>query len=286
MIPKTQGTQEQAAEREHFDALADTTGESWWGHTTPAGRRRLARRADLITARLAELDCPEVLEIGCGTGALTEALLATAPVLAQITAVDLSPRSIELARARCGANGRVRFYTQDTTALAFASNRFDVVVGNSILHHVPLEPTLREVHRVLRGGGMAMFFEPNLMNPELAAEYYLIGACLRGRLQYSDDERPFVRWLLRRRFVEAGFTPVCVEPFDFLHPLVPEKMAPVVDVLGRVLECTPILRELSGSLRINAWKPISIRMPIRPRRRAVRGTSAAPGVCAPVLAGC
>jgi malonyl-CoA O-methyltransferase len=45
---------------------------------------------------------PRVLEIGCGTGFLSEALLARLPA-ASLTATDIAPAMLERARQRLGA---------------------------------------------------------------------------------------------------------------------------------------------------------------------------------------
>jgi SAM-dependent methyltransferase len=241
-------------EREHFEALVSSTGESWWGHTTPAGSRRLQRRAAIVARRLAGLASPELLEIGCGTGPFTVELLAAMPA-AQLTAGDLSPASLERAAAKCGHAGRIRFEVQDITRLDHPDNIFDAVVGNAILHHVDLAPALAEIFRVLRPGGLMLFFEPNLANPQIAFDIQLRRRLSPGSTEYSEDERPFLRWPLRRAVLRAGFGRVIVEPIDFLHPLVPGSLIGVIDTIGRMAERIPILREISGSLSICAVKP-------------------------------
>jgi SAM-dependent methyltransferase len=88
-----------------------------------------------------------VLEVGCGWGELAEWIARETG--ADVVAVDLSPRKVELARER-GVDARLA----DVEELPFADETFDVVVAAWMLYHVPdLERGLAEIARVLRPGG-------------------------------------------------------------------------------------------------------------------------------------
>jgi SAM-dependent methyltransferase len=88
-----------------------------------------------------------VLEVGCGWGELAEWIARETG--AEVVAIDLSPRMVELASER-GIDARVA----DVQALPFADATFDVVVAAWMLYHVPdLELGLAEIARVLRPGG-------------------------------------------------------------------------------------------------------------------------------------
>jgi SAM-dependent methyltransferase len=87
------------------------------------------------------------LEVGCGWGAF--AARAVAELRADVLAVDISPRMVELARAR-GVDSSVA----DVCALPFADGAFDCVAANWMLYHVAdLDRGLSEIARVLRPGG-------------------------------------------------------------------------------------------------------------------------------------
>ncbi|HKV38119.1 MAG TPA: class I SAM-dependent methyltransferase [Blastocatellia bacterium] len=92
-----------------------------------------------------------LLEIGCGTG--TD-LLQFARGGALVTGLDLTPRSIEIARQRFevyGQNGN--FALGDAENLAFPDASFDAVYSFGVLHHTPdTVKAAAEVHRVLRPG--------------------------------------------------------------------------------------------------------------------------------------
>ena len=143
----------QSREREHFDKLAEATGEIWWGSTTASGKRRLERRAQILGDLLSGLNHPVVLELGCGTGTFSTYLLQKMP-LAQLVSSDISTKAIEVASGRCGQYKNARFGVADLTSMPYRSGTFEAVVGNSVLHHIPLEICLRESYRVLKPGGI------------------------------------------------------------------------------------------------------------------------------------
>lgn len=88
-----------------------------------------------------------VLEVGCGWGEL--AAWIARETEAEVVAVDLSPRMVELALER-GVDARVA----DVQDLPFSNGAFDLVVAAWMLYHVPdLERGLAEIVRVLRPGG-------------------------------------------------------------------------------------------------------------------------------------
>src|SRR5207248_6279307 len=106
-----------------------------------------------------------VLDYGCGHGMAAVVLARRG---ARVTAFDLSPGYLEEAAARARANGVVVLPVQaDGERLPFADGAFDRVWGNAVLHHLDLRTAAREVFRVLRPGGFAVFCEPWGDNPLL-----------------------------------------------------------------------------------------------------------------------
>jgi SAM-dependent methyltransferase len=125
-------------------------------------------------------------------------------------------------------------------------------VGNAVLHHLRLERALPELLRVLCPGGRFAFAEPNILNPHVFVERTV--PWVARRLDDSPGETAFVRWRIRRVLEHAGLIEVDVRPFDFLYPLVPPALIPATERLGRLLEHTPVIREIAGSLLIAARK--------------------------------
>jgi ubiquinone/menaquinone biosynthesis C-methylase UbiE len=116
----------------------------------------------------------DVLDYGCGPGYLTKHLIEEGAT--SVTGIDVSDAEIEQAQARARENGiadRSRFVVADAHAMDFPDDSFDVIVGDSILHHLELRRALLEIRRVLRPGGRAVFLEPLWHNPLLRLGRFL-----------------------------------------------------------------------------------------------------------------
>jgi SAM-dependent methyltransferase len=188
-----------------------------------------------------------LLEVGCGMG--TD-LLQFARGGALCTGVDLTPRSVEVSSLHFGLYGmRADFVLADGERLPFADNSFDVVYSNGVLHHTPdTAGGVRELHRVLRPGGVAkvMLYHRNSLyywTEIILHRGVLRGHFLRGHspeeimsryVEYSEHEaRPLVKVYSQRqaRALFTGFGEVRTEveqmireELRFLRPLVSEKM--------------------------------------------------------------
>lgn len=118
------------------------------------------RAEDLALAALAETDPGRILEIGSGLGEFAERV--DRELDAEVVAVDLSPRMVEIARERA-----VEASVANAEALPFADSQFDAVVANWVLHHLPdLDRGLAEIVRVLTERGRlvaATFAEDHLL---------------------------------------------------------------------------------------------------------------------------
>jgi ubiquinone/menaquinone biosynthesis C-methylase UbiE len=120
------------------------------------------RQVAMWQAYLSEIDFPpaaQVLEIGCGTGAVSRTL-AQWPGVAQVTGVD--PSAVFIAKARALADGipNLSFEEGDGRSLAFDAEAFDVVVVHQTLSHTPQpERLVAEAFRVLRARGWLAVFD-------------------------------------------------------------------------------------------------------------------------------
>lgn len=94
----------------------------------------------------------KILEIGCGPGALAEALHRWYPK-AQITAIDRDSNFVSFAKENIPG---VEFMEGDATKLPFVDNTFDITISNTVQEHV--EPTAfwGEQKRVLKSGGVCL----------------------------------------------------------------------------------------------------------------------------------
>ena len=223
--------------------------EAVWGWDRPTGPARLKRRTDFLIHYGALKSDASVLEIGCGTGVVTEYLARSG---ASITGIDLSPHLLGKALDR-KVSDRVTFRVGNAEALDFPDSSFDAVVGSSVLHHLDLDRALDEIRRVLRPGGRMAFSEPNMLNPHIFVQKNI--PWVKRLAGDSPDETAFFRWAISNRLRLAGFADPEVIPYDFLHPAVPAPFIPSVSHLSRFLEQMPLIRELAGSLILSAEKP-------------------------------
>ncbi|SDT27112.1 malonyl-CoA O-methyltransferase [Paenibacillaceae bacterium GAS479] len=100
-----------------------------------------------------------ILEIGCGTGALTE-MLAKEWHDAKITALDIAPEMIKLARKRVFSGDRVSFLHADAEIWGAdaPSAMYDIIVSNACFQWLSRpEQTFSHFRRMLRPGGLLVF---------------------------------------------------------------------------------------------------------------------------------
>ena len=131
---------------------------------------------------LGDLRGKKVLDLGCGAG---ETSVYFALQGADVYACDIAEESVALA-TRLAEKFKVNahFATADSSDLPYPDQQFDFVFGNGVLHHVELSSAAKEVHRVLKSGGKALFIEPLPYNPAINV-YRVLAKDVR-----SSDEKP------------------------------------------------------------------------------------------------
>lgn len=172
---------------------ADLAKESWGN--LPANLDFLERSGLLDAER-------QILEIGCGKGALLRRL---ADAGHDIVGLDHDPNQLsEVARAHptcCGA----------ATELPFLDDQFDIVIGMDVFEHIPeTERHLEEVHRVLRPGGHYVLETPNILF-NFPFEMFRNVRRLGWRHMFAFLEPPWhcalhSYWGVKRDFRRGGFS--------------------------------------------------------------------------------
>jgi SAM-dependent methyltransferase len=95
----------------------------------------------------------EVLDVGCGTGALTFAI-ARSESVSKIVAIDLSEAFLAYARSKTD-DPRIRFESGDAQNLRFSDASFDQCLALLVMRFIPdAAKAAREMRRVTRPGGV------------------------------------------------------------------------------------------------------------------------------------
>jgi ubiquinone/menaquinone biosynthesis C-methylase UbiE len=128
---------------EEYARLAPKYDEKWSFYVEATTRETMAR-LDLRPQH-------QVLDVGCGTGALLQRLSAIHPA-AQLSGVDPVPEMLAVAHGRLSPDIELREGWAEN--LPFPAEQFDVVVSCNMFHYIR-QPgaALREMGRVLRPGG-------------------------------------------------------------------------------------------------------------------------------------
>jgi len=98
-------------------------------------------------------DGERVLDVGCGTGHLAQAVAARSSST-EVQAIDFAPAYIDHAQ-RHNSDPRVVFEVGDACAMRFADHSFDRALSMLVLHFVPQpERAIAEMRRVVKPGGV------------------------------------------------------------------------------------------------------------------------------------
>ena len=136
-------TEQERRQRRHQRTLFDSVAQLYEAS-------RLGYPSDIVEVATAGLGAGSaVLEVGCGTGQLTECLACFG---FRLTAIDLGPSMISAARRRL-AGSAVLFEVASFEDFAAPEASFDLIVSGTAFHWVDPEVRFRKPARLLRPGG-------------------------------------------------------------------------------------------------------------------------------------
>lgn len=140
-----------------------------------------------------------VLDFGCGTGFEASQVLATVPQLVgqpvkRLACVDLSPAMVEQCRRNLTANDKTPTtpisYSTSVHDVAAPAERFNVLLTNSLVHHLPNVTALRDAVEGLLSPGAVW-----LAGHEPSRRYYANSECLKLLDAYRRWQKgPSARW--------------------------------------------------------------------------------------------
>jgi ubiquinone/menaquinone biosynthesis C-methylase UbiE len=217
------------------------------------------------------------LDVGAGTGILTEVILQEASP-AKVVGVDLSQDYIAFARQRI-QDDRVEFRVEDAGSITFDPSPFDVAVAGLVLNFVPSpEQAARSMAQAVKGGGtVAAYVWDYSGQMEMMRQFWDAAIIVDPAARKMDAGQQFPITKpdnLRALFESVGLQAVDVIPIDiqtrfsdfedywlpflgaqgsvskYLHTLTDQTRAALRDQLQRQL---PIAIDGSISLVARAW---------------------------------
>jgi ubiquinone/menaquinone biosynthesis C-methylase UbiE len=232
----------------------------------------LRKRVDWIERVAGPLRGKSIIDCGCGAGEYVRSLSALG---AEVWGVEYSEEKILEARRHADLP-QERVSVGDIERLEFEEGRFDVALVNEVLEHVPDDlQGIREVHRIVKPGGLVVVFSPNRLYP-----FETHGVSLRsgtkvphyvpfvpyvpvrlGLFEYW--ARNYWPWELRRLIGSGGFSIVrsayvwqTFENISGNQPRLIRVLRPLLRSIAALFEATPGLRAFGVSQLIVARKPL------------------------------
>jgi SAM-dependent methyltransferase len=157
------------------------------------------------------------LDVGCGTGALTQSILDTASP-ARVVSVDSSDGFVAHARARV-TDPRTDFRTGDAQALPVGDGEFDAIVSGLVINFVPDQPkAAAEMRRAARTDGtVAAYVWDYAGEMQLMRHFWDAAVALKPAARELDEANRFPLCRpkpLEDLFTSAGLRDVAVSAID------------------------------------------------------------------------
>ncbi|MDR0455074.1 MAG: methyltransferase domain-containing protein [Treponema sp.] len=142
--------------------------ESHGGARTPMGKysKVLTKMKEHFKNKIYDKlnDNTVFLDYGCGGG---DRLIDFHQKIKMGVGIDISEVRIERAKSTAKDKNvaNIEFVVMDAMNTVFENEKFDVIRGSAILHHLDLKLSLNEIKRILKKDGYAFFTEPLNTNP-------------------------------------------------------------------------------------------------------------------------
>ncbi len=242
MIQQTLSLGQPAA---HILGMREQYRDRYWLKRDPIYRDRLLWRAQSFRHMVHLLPGQTILELGCGQGLFTQQLVQVSRGENPITAVSFTPGEPPAALP-----ATVTFVNATMQLEALAAQKFDFIVAMDLLDAHNCGWFLQQVYELLQPGGQILFYESNPWNVVLR-----LRRLVSGWWGQKDPRQLISRPKLYELISELGFIRVFSIFNDFVYAPLNRPLIWVLRNLSILLENTPILQTLAGSILIHAQKP-------------------------------
>ena len=227
-------------------AVRERYRDDYWRKQDPIVADRLQWRAQTFRHTVHLLPGQTILELGCGQGLFTGALLQVSRGENPITAVTFQER----AHIPLDVGAAVEFLTISGLPGSLAGRLFDYVVAMDLLDRSCASQLLATVQTLLAPGGEMVFYESNPWNP-----VHKLRQVFSGILGKRDPRHLLSRAHLHELLSKTGFINIDALYNDFVFAPLTRRLIWLLRNLSVLLENAPGLHAMAGSILLHAQKP-------------------------------
>lgn len=227
-------------------AIREQFRDAYLQHRDPIPQDRLLWRAQSFRHMTHVMPGQTILELGCGQGMFTQQLVRVTREENPITAVGFTPDST----GPSVSSPAVEFIHAPESLESLKGRQFDFIVAMDLLDQRTGSWLLENVYQLLKPGGQLVFYESNPWNVVLKLR--TVFQRLWGR---PDPRFLLSRLQLYELMSEIGFIRVFSIYNDFVYAPLTQGLSWILRNLSIVLENTPAIRTLAGSILVHGQKP-------------------------------
>jgi dolichol-phosphate mannosyltransferase len=235
---------------QHYESIKtlgirESYRDQYWLKRDPIYEDRLLWRAQTFRHMVHLLPHQTILELGCGQGLFTRQLLHVSrgenPITVTFSSDNPKPKDFP---------AHVEYINASSIPGTLVGRRFDFIIGMDLLDERNCGWLLQEINELLKPGGQVIFYESNPWNLVLKLRRFILQ--LFG---HKDPRQLLNRSKLYELISEVGFLRVFAVYNDFVYAPLTRSLVWFLRNLSILLENTPGIKTLAGSILIHAQKP-------------------------------